>query len=127
MDSSMKIEDTEVNIIISEDVVSGIAINAAKEVKGVAGISTRITASDIKDIFGRKAVGRGVKVEIVDNDAVINIFLNIKYGSKIPEVAENVQIAIKNAIQNMTGLNVVKVNVHVVGVTVNKEIKKPEK
>jgi uncharacterized alkaline shock family protein YloU len=123
MDSTMRIEDTNVNIIISEDVVCGIAVNAAKEVKGVASISTKLTAADIKDIFGRKAVGKGVKVEIVDNDAIINIFLNVKYGSKIPEVAENVQVAVQNAIQSMTGLNVVKVNVHVIGITINKEIK----
>ncbi len=127
MDNSLKIEDSNVNIIISEDVVSGIAVNSAKEVKGVAGISTKITASDLKDIFGRKSVGKGVKVEIVDNDAIISIFINVKYGSKIPEVAENVQIAIQNAIQSMTGLNVVKVNVHIVGIVIPKEIKPSSK
>ena len=123
MDSTIRIEDTNVNIIISEDVVCGIALNAAKEVKGVSSISTKITASDIKDIFGRKSVGKGVKVEIVDNDAIINIFINVKYGGKIPEIAENVQIAVQNAIQSMTGLNVSKVNVHIVGISINKEIK----
>lgn len=123
MDSTIKIEDTNVNIVISEDVVVGIATNATKEVKGVAGISTKISASDLKDILGRKSVGKGVKVEIVDNDAVVHVFINVKYGSKIPEVAEAVQIAVQNAIQSMTGLNVVKVNVNVVGVIFNKEIK----
>lgn len=127
MDNSLRIEDTNVNIIISEDVVSGIAVNATKEVKGVAGISTKISASDLKDILGRKSVGKGVKVEIVDNDAIINIFINVIYGSKIPEVAENVQIAIQDAIQSMTGLNVVKVNVNVVGIVISKETKPSSK
>ena len=121
--SNLKIEDTEVNIIISEEVVAGIAANAAKEIEGVTGISTKITGADLKGILGGKSIAKGVKVEIKENDVSITILLNVKYGTKIPEIAAQVQENVKNAVVSMTGLNVLAVNINVIGVAINKEIK----
>ncbi|MBE6903564.1 MAG: Asp23/Gls24 family envelope stress response protein [Ruminococcaceae bacterium] len=115
------IENTEVNIIISEDVVIGLAMNAAKEIDGVAGFNNKISASDIKEIFSKKSIGKGVKADIQDNDVEITVFLNVKNGVVIPKVAENVQAAIKNEVENATGLNVTKVNINVVAVVFPKE------
>ncbi len=115
------IENTEVNIIISEDVVIGLTMNAAKEIDGVAGFNNKISASDIKDIFSKKSIGKGVKADIQDNNVEITVFLNVKSGVVIPKVAEEVQAAVKNEVENATGLNVTKVNINVVSVIFPKD------
>lgn len=122
MADTIKVEDTDVNIIISEEVVIGITLNAVKEVEGVDGFSAKISATDIKEIFSKKSIGKGIKVEMNEDTVTITVFINVKNGVIIPEVAEKVQIAIKNAVETMTGLIVPKVNVNVVGITFPKEI-----
>ena len=115
------IENTEVNIIISEDVVIGLAMNVAKEIEGVAGFNNKISASDIKEIFSKKSIGKGVRADINNNNVEITMFLNVKSGVVIPKVAESVQAAVKNEVESTTGLNVTKVNINVVAVVFPKE------
>lgn len=122
MAETIKVEDTDVNIIISEDVVVGIALNAVREVEGVDGLSSKLSASDIKELFSKRSVNKGVKVEMSENTVAISVLINVKNGVIIPEVAEKVQVAIKNAVETMTGLLVTKVNVNVVGITFPREI-----
>ena len=104
-------------INISEDVVATIAGMAAQEVKGVASMN----ASGIGEVFGIKT--KGVKVQVDDKDAVIEISLNVEYGARIPDIAWEVQNKVKTQVETMTGLNVVSVNVHVQGVNTNIEKK----
>ncbi|WP_029688288.1 Asp23/Gls24 family envelope stress response protein [Thermoanaerobacter sp. A7A] len=112
-------------IKISEEVVSVIAGLAATEVPGVAGMSGGVV-SGISEMLGRKNLGKGVKVEVGEKEVSIDLYLIVDYGVRIPEVAWNVQENVKNAVENMTGLKVVEVNIHVQGVNMDKENKKQE-
>ncbi len=102
-------------INISEEVVATIAGMAAQEVKGVASMN----ASGIGEVFGRKT--KGVKVQVGEKDAVIDISLTVEYGSRIPDIAWEVQNKVKTQVETMTGLSVVAVNVHVQGVNMPKK------
>lgn len=105
------------NLKISEEVLATIAGNAAKEIKGVAGLSLRPNL-DGNGFFQRKRIGKAIKLDVKDGDAVIDIFVNIYNGVKIPDMAEQIQARIKETVQNMTGITVSKVNVHISGLVI---------
>ncbi|HEY5583943.1 MAG TPA: Asp23/Gls24 family envelope stress response protein [Ruminiclostridium sp.] len=111
------------SVKISEEVVAIIAGIAATDVPGVAGMSGGI-AGGIAEILGRKNLSKGVKVEVGEKEAAIDLYIIVEFGSRIPEVAWDIQEKVKTAVQTMTGLNVVEVNIHVQGVNFDKEIKK---
>lgn len=101
---------------IASDVVATIAGLAAAEVAGIAGMSGGVV-DGIADMLGRKNLTKGVKVEITGQEAIIDIFTIVEYGTAIAKVAEDVQKAVKNAVESMTGLTCPIVNVHIQGVT----------
>ncbi|HHY14075.1 MAG TPA: Asp23/Gls24 family envelope stress response protein [Thermoanaerobacterales bacterium] len=107
-------------IKIADEVVSIIAGIAATEVKGVAGMSGGV-AGGIAEMLGRKNLSKGVKVEVGEKEAAVNLYVIIEYGERIPEIAWNIQENVKQAIENMTGLDVIEVNVHVQGVNFQHE------
>lgn len=119
----LQIDNTDVNVNISKDVISGIAMNTAKDVNGIAAITGKFTASDIKELY-KKNVGNGVRIEYLDDGIVMDVFVVVEYGSNIPEIAKELQESVINAVSTMTGLNVLRVNVNVVGVSQPKDIKK---
>ena len=102
-------------IRIADEVVSIIAGLAATEVDGIAGMSGGI-AGGIAEMLGRKNFAKGVKVEVGEKEAAADLYVIVKYGVRIPDVALAVQENVKQAIETMTGLSVVEVNVHVQGV-----------
>lgn len=102
---------------ISDDVVAVIAAVAAMEVEGVASMAGNITA-DIVAKLGMKKLSRGVSVSISEDTVVINLSLNLEYGTNILEASKDVQSKVKNAVENMTGLNVDVVNVNIASVDV---------
>ena len=110
------------NVNISTEVVSIIANMAATGIEGVTSMIPTLS-SGVAELFGKKNVARGVKVEIKENDAVIDLYITVEYGAKIPDVAWNVQTKVKTEVEAMTGLNVTDVNIHVEGVSVPKENK----
>lgn len=101
---------------ISEDVVKIIAGIAASEVEGVAGMSGGL-AGGIAEILGRKNLSRGVKVQLGDKEATLDIFVIVRYGVSIPAVAQRVQESVKQAVESMTGLKAAEVNIHIQGVS----------
>lgn len=103
-------------IRIADEVVSIVSGLAATEVDGVASMSGGI-AGGIAEALGRKNLSKGVKVEVGEEEAAIDLFMIVRYGSRIPDVAWRVQENVKKAVEEMTGLKVVKVNVHVQGVS----------
>lgn len=123
MEEEQNILDDYGSVKISEEVVAIIAGIAATEVPGVAGMSGGI-AGGIAEILGRKNLSKGVKVEVGEKEAAIDLYIIVEFGARIPEVAWNIQDKVKNAVQSMTGLNVIEVNIHVQGVNFDKEIKK---
>ena len=110
-------------IKITDEVVAIIAGIAAMEVPGVTSMSGGIAAG-IAEALGRKNLSKGVKVEVGEKEAAIDLFIIVDYGYRIPEVAWTIQEKVKNAVEDMTGLNVVEVNIHIQGVNIEKEHKK---
>lgn len=103
------------SIRIADEVVSIIAGLAATEVEGIAGMSGGI-AGGIAEMLGRKNFAKGVKVEVGEKEAAVDLYIIVKYGVRIPDVALAAQENVKQAIETMTGLSVVEVNIHVQGV-----------
>lgn len=121
----MEMQKSELNnelgvVRIADEVVSTVAGLAAVEVEGVAAMSGG-WGTEIVEKLGRKNFGKGIKVEVSDQQTKIDIFLVIEYGYAIPTVAESVQKEVRVAVENMTGLTVSTVNVHVVGVSLKKD------
>ena len=104
---------------IADEVVSTVAGLAAIEVEGVASMSGG-WGTDLVEKLGKKNFGKGIRVEINDQETTIDIFISIMYGYPIPQVAENVQKEVRAAVEMMTGLHVAAVNVHIVSVTMAK-------
>lgn len=100
---------------IADEVVATIAGLATTEVEGVAGMSGGI-AGGIAEMLGRKNFSKGVKVEVGEKEAAVDLYVIVQYGARIPDIAITAQENVKKAIENMTGLSVVEVNVHVQGV-----------
>ncbi len=103
-------------IKIASEVVGVIAGLAATEVEGIAGMSGGI-AGGIAELLGRRNLSKGVKVEVGEKEAAVDLFVVVNYGVRIPDVAWKVQQNVKRAIESMTGREVVEVNVHVQGVS----------
>ncbi|NLC51497.1 MAG: Asp23/Gls24 family envelope stress response protein [Firmicutes bacterium] len=110
------------SIRIADEVVSVIAGLAATEVDGVAGMSGGI-AGGIAEALGRRNLSKGVKVEVEQEEAAIDLLIIVKYGARFPDIAWEIQENVKKAIESMTGLNVVSVNVHVQGVHFPQQLK----
>ncbi len=110
-------------IKITDEVVAIIAGIAAMEVPGVTSMSGGI-AGGIAEALGRKNLSKGVKVEVGEKEAAVDLYIIVEYGYRIPEVAWTIQERVKNAVEDMTGLNVVEVNIHIQGVNIEREHKK---
>ena len=122
------LSEGENNIEISDDVVAVIAGMAASEVSGVAEMAGGFAGGISEVLSGKKNLAKGIKVEILDNkEARIDVNIIVEYGARIPDVAFEIQKRVKKSVENMTGLSVLEVNVHVQGVsTVQLEDKKQD-
>jgi uncharacterized alkaline shock family protein YloU len=102
-------------ILIANEVVAVIAGLAATEIDGIAGMSGGV-AGGVAEMLGRRNLARGVKVDVGEHEAAVDLFIIVDYGMHIPDLALRVQGQVKQAIENMAGLAVIEVNVHVQGV-----------
>ena len=109
-------------ISYANDVIAIIAGLAATEIAGISGMSGGIT-SGIAEMLGRKNLTKGVKVEVGTEETAIDLNVIVDYGVQIHKVAFDVQENVKKAVETMTGLHVVEVNVYVQGVNVAQEPK----
>jgi uncharacterized alkaline shock family protein YloU len=80
----------------------------------------------ITEMLGRKNLARGVKAEVGEREAALDLFVIVEYGVRIPEVAQRVQENVKRAVESMTGLAVLEVNIHVQGVAFRQEGREEE-
>lgn len=103
-------------IQISNDVVAVIAGVAVSEVQGVSGMSGGFAGGITEVLSGKKNLAKGIKVDINEGTAKIDVNIIVEYGSRIPDVAFEIQNRVKKSVENMTGLKVEEVNVHVQGV-----------
>ena len=105
---------------IADEVVAIIAGLAATEVDGVDSMAGNIT-NELVGKRGMKNLSKGVKVDVTEEHVSVDLSLNIKYGYNIPDVSERVQDRVKSAIENMTGLTVLDVNIRIAGVNINEQ------
>lgn len=112
---------TENGIKIADDVVAVIAGVAVSEVPGVAGMSGGFAGGISEVLSGKKNLAKGIKVEVGDKETKIDVNIIVEYGTRIPEVAFEIQNRVKTAVETMTGLKVLEVNVHVQGVVTETE------
>ncbi len=109
---------------ISDEVVTIIAGIATMEVNGVHSMHTGLVEG-FSNLFSKNNYSKGVKVEINENKVTLDIFINVVYGCKINQVAEEVQKTVKKEVETMTDLSVVVVNVHVQNI-ITEKIEKSE-
>ena len=105
---------------IADEVVAIIAGLAATEVDGVDSMAGNIT-NELVGKLGMKNLSKGVKVDVTEEHVSVDLSLNIKYGYNIPDVSERVQDRVTSAIENMTGLTVLDVNIRIAGVNINEQ------
>ena len=105
-------------IVYSNEVVSIIAGVAASVVEGIASMVNVPNSS----LLGKnRSVTKGVKVEIGTEEASVDLYVTVEYGKPIQKAAHEAQESVRKAIEEMTGLHVVRVDVHVQGVSFEKE------
>ena len=112
-------ENTENGIEISNDVIAVIAGVAVSEVQGVASMSGGFAGGITEVLSGKKNMAKGIKVDKTENTAKIDVNIIVEYGSRIPDVALEIQNRVKKSVESMTGFKVEEVNVHVQGVDTN--------
>ena len=107
--------DSVGDVRIADEVVAIIAGLAATEVEGVSSMAGNIT-NEIVSRLGMKNLSKGIVVEVLDEEVKVDVAINIAYGFSIREVSSKVKDKVKNASENMTGLNVAVVNVRIASV-----------
>lgn len=105
---------------IADEVVAMIAGLAATEVEGVDSMAGNIT-NELVGKLGMKNLSKGVKVEVSEEHVSVDLSLNMKYGYSLPAVSEKVQERVRTAIETMTGLTVLEVNIKIAGVNMREE------
>ncbi|MEG1778627.1 MAG: Asp23/Gls24 family envelope stress response protein [Oscillospiraceae bacterium] len=109
-----QIKQPKGSLRISQDVIATISSHAASEIDGV--ITLDSNSPSLRSFVATRSIAKPISINLTEDVAVIDIMINLKNGTKIPTAAEQVQLAIKNAVQSMTGITVSKVNVSVAGI-----------
>ena len=122
-----EVENGTEGIKISSDVIAVIAGVAVSEVPGVFGMAGGFAGGITEVLKGKKNLAKGIKVDTTDNKAKIDVNIIVDYGARIPDVAFEIQNRVKTAVENMTGLKVEEVNVHVQGVNTDSSKEDEEK
>jgi uncharacterized alkaline shock family protein YloU len=124
MDENLN-KDIEMGIVkISDEVVEVIAGLAASEIDGLEGMSTTLVGGITQILSGKKNSSKGIKVNVEEDKATIDLYVVVKYGVKIPEIAKKVQENVKKSVESMTGLNVAGINLYIQSIVLPKEEEK---
>ncbi|MCM1143772.1 MAG: Asp23/Gls24 family envelope stress response protein [Blautia sp.] len=107
------------SVKIADDVVAMIAALAATEVEGVAAMSGNVT-NELLSRVGVRNVVKGARVEVLQKKVKLDLAIMMEYGFNIPATCQRVQTKVKNAVENMTGLEVTDVNIRIAGINVSK-------
>lgn len=103
------------DVKVADEVISIVAGLAAQEVHGVIGMSASFTEG-LNEFLGKKNFAKGVRVTVDGRVVTVVVYVNVEYGSCIPEIALEIQEKVKDSIENMTGYEVKFVDVHIQGV-----------
>lgn len=112
MNENILTNDNKGEIKVSSDVISVISGMAVKEIEGVASL---IEDPD-SPVYSKKMLSRGISVDMKNEEMTVSLNIIVKYGFQINEVAREVQLKVKEALENMLGFRVKTVNVVVAGV-----------
>ena len=107
-------------VMIADDVIATIAGLAATEVEGVSAMQGNVT-NELVGRLGMKNLTKGVRVKVTEDGVAVDLSIQMRYGYSIPKTCKAIQEKVKAAIENMVGLSVEVVNVHIVGVDTNTE------
>ncbi|HEX7058187.1 MAG TPA: Asp23/Gls24 family envelope stress response protein [Bacilli bacterium] len=107
-------------ILISDEVIAVVAGSAALDCYGLVGMSSRKLKDGIAEMLGRENLGRGVAVRRENDMLHIDLYVIVSYGTKISEVAHNIQLKVKYVLNEIVGLHVDHVNIFVQGVRVSR-------
>lgn len=108
------------SVRIADDVVAMIAALAATEVEGIAAMAGNLT-NELLSRVGVRGLSRGARVEVSEKKVKVELAVVMEYGYNIPATCQKVQTKVKNAIENMTGLEVQDVNIRIAGINVTRE------
>ena len=114
--SSIDQSNLEGKIRISEDVIAQLATKALNSVEGVSPANPGLMAN----LRLRRKTVNGVRISISDGDApeiLVDAYISVKYGLRIPDVCWDVQEAIKEQIERFTGYSIKGVNIYVQGIS----------
>ena len=114
-------EDENIGSVqIADDVVAMIASLATTEVDGVSSMAGNVT-NELMSKVGMKNLTKGVKVDVLNGNVSVDLAVTMEFGCNIPATCQKVQMKVKNAIENMTGLTCSDVNIRIVGVNMKKD------
>ncbi len=116
-------EHGEYNAKISDDVIAVCAVNATLKTEGVAGLDGGLPNAISRNFLGKELMAKGIKVNQTDEGVEVDVHITVKYHTRIPAVAWDIQENVKNEVQLMTDLKVKAVNIHVQGVEIPSEDK----
>ena len=120
LDILEEVDNGSEGIKIASDVIAVISGVAVSEVKGVFAMAGGFAGGISEVLKGKKNLAKGIKVETENNKAKIDVNIIVEYGARIPDVAFEIQNRVKKSVEEMTGLKVEEVNVHVQGVNTQK-------
>ena len=112
--------ETTSNVKISDDAIAAIAALAATDIEGVASMAGNLT-NELIARLGVKNLSKGVKISMADEKLLVDLSLNVEYGYSIPDVCAKVREKVKSQVENMTGLEVSEISIHIAGVNVDTE------
>lgn len=117
-------EHGENNIKIPDEVIAVCAVNATLKTEGIASMDGGISNAISKNFLGKELLAKGTKVSQTEDGVEIDVHIIVKYHTRIPAVAWEIQENVKKEVQSMTELKVKAVNIHVQGVEIPSEDKK---
>ena len=118
VDMSNEISTELGTITIAEELLATLAGYAAIECYGLVGMSSRKLKDGISELLGRDSLRKGVTIKLEEDQLIVDLYIVVSYGTRIPQVAQNVMEKVKYTLENITGLQVSQVNVNIQGVQV---------
>ena len=125
LDTAIK-KESNGTITFANEVIATIAGLAAVDIPGVAGMSGGFV-DGVTELLGRKNLSKGIKVEVGSEEVAVDIAIIVDYGTPVPEIAQNIQMAVMKAVETMTGLKVVEVNISIQGIKFKETSRKEQK
>ena len=114
-DDASDLFDNSDSMMITDEAIAVMAGVAASEVRGVAGMSGGF-AGGIAEVFGRRNLSKGVKVLTKNDSTTVDLYVIVKYGYRIPDLAFQIQENVKSTIEALSGIIVDAVNIHIQGI-----------